>query len=388
METQTRLRPPHLHPSWTDARHSGGYPSTPYSARSSIYSPSMRSPNMPSPMYPRSPGYDNSMSRHERSMVGRLDQRNWPRQPESPTRSAPRSLSPIAELNGGLRRASVAYPPQYLPPARSPHSLGKPVEYGFYDYPNRPTLADETRSILLSRAAEPQVPTSSSLAERRRSLPPSFPAARRAGKQRHHELQAWGHVYFGNGSEADCFVSPVALRRLSEASSEEENSASREKEYRRQSRLTIRARVRPRALDRKPFLLQRTFDMDELRATVPDPDLASSPDPRRLSAELSRNDYDERRQSSASARREPGVELDKIPIRSTKTVPVHLQYARVYFPVIAALIYSRHIQRGDIIDFPLPHPEAWTQTVAYAYTGQGELTDAVRQNILYLGGKV
>jgi len=65
-----------------------------------------------------------------------------------------------------------------------------------------------------------------------------------------------------------------------------------------------------------------------------------------------------------------------------------LQYARLYFPVIAALIYSGHVQTGDIIDFPLPHPEAWTQTVSYVYTGQGDLTDAVKRNILYLGGKV
>jgi hypothetical protein len=65
-----------------------------------------------------------------------------------------------------------------------------------------------------------------------------------------------------------------------------------------------------------------------------------------------------------------------------------LRYARAFFPVLAALLYSGHIKKGDIIDLLLPCPEVWTQTVAHAYTGQGELTEAIKQNILYLGGKV
>lgn len=65
-----------------------------------------------------------------------------------------------------------------------------------------------------------------------------------------------------------------------------------------------------------------------------------------------------------------------------------LRYARAYLPVLAALIYSGHIKPRDIIDLPLPFPEVWTQTVAYVYTGQGDLTEPMKQNILYLGGKV
>ena len=56
--------------------------------------------------------------------------------------------------------------------------------------------------------------------------------------------------------------------------------------------------------------------------------------------------------------------------------------------MLAALILSGHLREGDALDLPLPHPEAWTQTVAYVYTGQGGLTEAVKQNILHLGGKV
>lgn len=65
-----------------------------------------------------------------------------------------------------------------------------------------------------------------------------------------------------------------------------------------------------------------------------------------------------------------------------------IQYARAHLPVLAALMLSGHVRVKDTIDLPIPHPEAWQTTVAYVYTGQVELTDAVRENILYLGGKV
>ena len=67
-----------------------------------------------------------------------------------------------------------------------------------------------------------------------------------------------------------------------------------------------------------------------------------------------------------------------------------LKYAKSFLPALAALLYSGHIRhRRDTIDLPLPYPAAWAHTVAYVYTGRGALlTDAVRENILYLGGKV
>lgn len=317
METQTRLKPPAI---WTETQRSGGYPSRPYTTCDSVYSPRMRSPNIPNPLYPRSPAYDNSMRRHERAMVGRLDQRNWPGPAESPTsHGSPRTLAPITELHGRDRRSSIACPPYAHSYAHSSHSPTRPLDY---DYPRRPTMAEEPRAIPFIRPPEPPRSTVHiSLAERRRSLPPSLPAARRAARQRRQELQAWGHVYFGNGSEADCFVNPCALaRRPSDASSvegsgTEENAADREKEYRRQSRLTIRARIRPRALDRKPFLLTRVFDMDEIRATVPDPE-PTSPASRRQSADYPT--WKSRPYDPARPDREPG----KAPAKGLKIVPI------------------------------------------------------------------
>lgn len=49
---------------------------------------------------------------------------------------------------------------------------------------------------------------------------------------------------------------------------------------------------------------------------------------------------------------------------------------------------SGHIREGDVVDLPLPHPEVWGQTVSYVYTGQGDATEAVKQNIMYLAGRV
>jgi hypothetical protein len=82
-----------------------------------------------------------------------------------------------------------------------------------------------------------------------------------------------------------------------------------------------------------------------------------------------------------------GLDRDRSHVQSTNTVPIHAKYARAFFPVLAAFLYSGHIEKGDIIDLPMPNPKVWAQTVAHVYTGQGELTEAIKQNIEYLGGK-
>lgn len=56
--------------------------------------------------------------------------------------------------------------------------------------------------------------------------------------------------------------------------------------------------------------------------------------------------------------------------------------------MLAALLVSGHVREGDVIYLPLPFAEAWPQTVWYVYTGLGELTPPVRENIIYLAGKV
>lgn len=49
---------------------------------------------------------------------------------------------------------------------------------------------------------------------------------------------------------------------------------------------------------------------------------------------------------------------------------------------------SGHIRKGDSIDLPLPSPKVWIDTIAYVYTGQGEVTLAMKENIVFLAGRV
>lgn len=49
---------------------------------------------------------------------------------------------------------------------------------------------------------------------------------------------------------------------------------------------------------------------------------------------------------------------------------------------------SGHVRKGDCIDLPLPHPEVWDQVVSYVYTGEGEVSSAMREVILFLGGRL
>ena len=68
-----------------------------------------------------------------------------------------------------------------------------------------------------------------------------------------------------------------------------------------------------------------------------------------------------------------------------------MDYALRSFPVLGLLMLSGHIRKGDQVDLPLPHPEAWSEAVIWAYTGQGpagDLSEGARANVLHLGGRV
>jgi hypothetical protein len=51
-------------------------------------------------------------------------------------------------------------------------------------------------------------------------------------------------------------------------------------------------------------------------------------------------------------------------------------------------MFSRHVRKGDPIDLSIPSPWAWREIVWYIKTGQGVVTPAIKENILYLGGRV
>lgn len=132
------------------------------------------------------------------------------------------------------------------------------------------SMAEQTRSMLLSGMTASQATDLGTVANRRFSAPADM-----LQKQRRQSLlltqpdtlQDWGHVYLGSATKADVFVAPSALRRPSSGGTGHGTPQGRPENH----RVAIRARVRPRRKDRRPFVIARDFDLDQLRATIPDP---------------------------------------------------------------------------------------------------------------------
>jgi hypothetical protein len=82
----------------------------------------------------------------------------------------------------------------------------------------------------------------------------------------HDHLRNWGYAYLGNGATADAFVNAVSLRRPSLELVKEEEVEGKSVFS---DLVTIRARVIPKGKIRKPFLVQRQFDIDEVRKSIP-----------------------------------------------------------------------------------------------------------------------
>ncbi|XXH06077.1 Type 2 glycosyltransferase [Hypoxylon texense] len=357
-------------------------------------SPSAMSPRTlpsPNPIHPAS--YDGSMQRQDRALVDSFDQRA-----KHVVTNAP--LTPIDEytpspLVARLEKISI------LPPMSLAHGATAPASPGLS--PRR----DSQRFIEAPVSGRTSLPVTPARSPNYLSVNDmSPPSSRRSSVlELRDQLRTWGHVYYGNAKSADAFIIARSLRRTNGTSAD----TTKDLDYRQgppntpaspspPKRLTVRAIVRPRALDRPSFLIQRNFDVEQLRATVPEPPrysnaAAHSPTSplahgHHLAAAQTRSRRSSSVQSSTLLRSGAGsIDLDGL-MRDAKAVPIHLKYARVYLPVIAALLSSGHVHEGDVIYLPMPHAEAWPQTAQYVYTGQGELTDAVRENILYLAGKV
>ncbi|KAI1799127.1 hypothetical protein F4811DRAFT_545342 [Daldinia bambusicola] len=412
-------RRPGLEPIWTPSYHYvNNMPKTivrptPMSAG---LSPSPISPKTfpslpsPSPVHPAS--YDGSMRRQDRALVNSLDQRAVPS-----LNSAP--LTPIEEyspspLVARLEKISI------LPPMSLANS---PLAPAPSDVPFRRrslmSLIDGPASI----AGQRQVRNHSYSSMEYLTSPnsPRWDAAVRLRNQ----LRSWGPVYFGNAKMADAFIIPRSLRQHNCHSPTSPSFAKLPPPAAvaggalppPNKRLTVRAIIRPQSQDRPAFLIQRNFDLDELRATIPDPPphpaaqatningVTDGPRSPRSPAELISQQksggvsspplqQQSRLRRSSTARsgvllRTDARALDlEGSVRDGKAVPMHLPYARAYLPVVAALLASGHVREGDVVYLPVPHAEAWRATVRYVYTGRGGLTEEVRENILYLAGKV
>jgi hypothetical protein len=82
----------------------------------------------------------------------------------------------------------------------------------------------------------------------------------------HDRLRDWGFAYLGNTATADAFINPVSLRRPSLQPVKEAAAGDRPEIP---GMVTIRARIVPQSRERKPFVIQRKFDVEEVRASLP-----------------------------------------------------------------------------------------------------------------------
>lgn len=206
----------------------------------------------PLPLYPES-GKEERMKEHDKAIVGRLEPRTPGLEP-TPLRRV--SLRPIAELSLPTPRSAM----DMRPPLSAP--LLPPPQF------RRPTIAEETRRMLLCEpGAERGVPPGM-LAERRQSAPSAEILARGLAPQRHLEnmrRRGLGAMYAPR--DPDVLVIPVEHRRGSTAAPSS-TEGGLPTPVPQDGRLAIRVVVHSRG--RKSVVMTRNFDLDELRATIPD----------------------------------------------------------------------------------------------------------------------
>lgn len=236
---------------------------------------------LPSLFQPSPPGCDIGMRQHERAVVQSLDGRA--RQCSAGDgRAAARSLSSIAEqtITARFGNMAVEIPVYSMTPPTLPFTAPSTPELPRRSFQagSGPSIVDETRSMLLSGMTATQANDLGTVANRRLS---AVSEASQKGRRQSlavappEMLQAWGHVYLNDPTKADVFVAPSALRR---------HSGSGQADRVEGNRLVIRARVRPRSKDRKGFIIARSFDLEQLRATLPTTTTTTHLFSRRLSA--------------------------------------------------------------------------------------------------------
>ncbi|KIL84516.1 hypothetical protein FAVG1_12307 [Fusarium avenaceum] len=265
----------------------------------------------------------------------------------------------------------------------------------------RPTLAEESRNMLLRESDAEQRRDSAPLEHERRQSAPGGAAHARAlqlARHRDHLRRRWMTGSY-RSREPEILVLPVELRRFSLMSSSDAEPPS---PYPVDGRLTTRVAVH--SPGKKTLVLTRTFDLDELRATLPAISSAERiEEVRRASVVTLYPPPHNSRPSSPGLSHERRHSYGTLPRTTSSRSPsserrgsrqglrpaaIRLNYARRYLPVLAAIMLSEIVRPGDTVELPLPHPHAWEDTVANVYTGRVALTEHIRQNILYLGGSI
>jgi hypothetical protein len=163
--------------------------------------------------------------------------------------------------------------------------------------PHSNTIADGSRQALLSGIDRNELATLGSVVTESEAVLPKL-GNKIPTEYTYNRLREWGHVYFGNTATADAFVTAVHLRKSSHVDRDRKTQTqcqqpelwdnsddavnSRVEQLRQPSAtdnqekesiscdlvkrdLVIRARIIPIAKERKPFLIQRRFNLQGLR---------------------------------------------------------------------------------------------------------------------------
>ncbi|KAL7956740.1 hypothetical protein V8C34DRAFT_200208 [Trichoderma compactum] len=321
-------------------------------------------------------------------------------------------------------RPSIAVEPPSS--VRGHHHIPGSRGDGDTSLPCSPTTLRMSLSVTLSANHTPTSPSCE-----------SDPRRRQLADIQRSRLQLWqqGTQRFGRLEDADVFVRPLPLGKCHEnirspsrdavspctvsPCSPLPSPALPSPTSTLSRRLSVRAIIHSKS--HSPIGLKRDFDLDALRATIPDPlpsprspnfnpeallsileplnrrrSASSSPDSDSTNASNNENCNEDGEEgsdgdSSMTAETMDSPQPCKSPRVSAQptTVPINVQYARAQLPALAAIIMSDRVRRGDTIELALPHPQVWPETVAYAYTGEAQLlTEQTKDNILYLGGKI
>ncbi|KFY03451.1 hypothetical protein O988_01460 [Pseudogymnoascus sp. VKM F-3808] len=369
--------------------------------------------------------------------------RESPETPNSAISLATPSLAGVRKYyrENGLHTAFQSPSPSPLTPGRSRRYSGfsssglisrfdglhasSPLSATSSPINSRRSFAEESRDMLLAGTNRSELSRASSASadsrpERRFSdLPPT-----RLGKPPPAQLREYGQAYLGHAATADVFVRAMHGRvpnqnrsrrdSVMSSSGEDENYITIPQSD--NDHVVIRARVVPRSKERKPFLIQRRFSKADIEASRPTAAEETKGGKKEMSersdAALAKGgegaEIESKKKGAAKVAPEglastpspqtaPAV-MSPPPQKETpepspigpkrRVMPIHMDYALKYLPILGAIMLSGYIRRGDTIDIPLPHPEAWSDTVAYVYIATGAASDAIKANVAHLAGNV
>ncbi|KFY15940.1 hypothetical protein V492_01666 [Pseudogymnoascus sp. VKM F-4246] len=294
---------------------------------------------------------------------------------------------------------------------------------------SRRSFAEESRDMLLAGTNRSELSRASGVStdsrDHRSERSYSGLPTRRLGKPPPGRLREFGHIYLGHVGSADVFIRATHSRVPNQNKERRDSVMSNNGEdedyitipQSDNDHVVIRARVVPYGKERKPFLIQRRFSKADIEASRP----TTAEEPKGKEQETSKKDEagsekgDEGAegengskaaletapeepastpspQTAAAAMSPPPPKETTEPVTTVTTgpkrrvMPIHMDYALKYLPLLGAIMLSGYIRRGDTIDIPLPYPDAWSDTVAHVYTGAGVASDAIKANVAHLAG--